>query len=320
MHNGIFLVLVPALLLAAPAEAASVRETAEVRGSVIRVGDLFDDAGAAAEIAAAKAPPPGRREIFDARRLMGIAQRHKLDWQPRSRYDRSVVTRVGRPIPRAEIEKQLSAALRERGLVRGDAVKVSIFDRKFKAYSATGITKPFSIENIRYDRRSRRVTAVLVVPHDAENATRTDLSGRAEAVTEVPVLTRRVRRGEIVEKRDVAWRQMPEARLRRNILMDPRSIVGQAARHNLYADKPLKQTDLEAPVVIERGALVTLTLRTPHMTLTTRGRSLENGAKGRTIRVLNIRSKRTVEGIVEGPGSIRIPDIGMLLASNGGRS
>lgn len=320
MRNGIFLVLFPTLLLTAQTEAASVRETAEVRDSIVRVGDLFYDAGAAAEIPAAKAPPPGRREIFDARRLMGIAQRHKLDWKPRSRYDRSIVTRAGRRIPRGEIEKRLSAALRARGLVRSDSVKVSIFDRKLKVFSAIGMEKPFSIENIRYDRRSRRVTAVLVVPHDAESATRVDVSGRAEAVTEVPVLTRRIRRGEIVERRDIAWRQFPEARLRGHILMDPRSIVGQAARNNLYADKPLKQTDLEAPVVVQKGALVTLTLRTPQMTLTTRGRSLENGAMGRTIRVLNIRSKRTVEGIVEGPGSIRIPDLRTLLASNGGRS
>ena len=43
------------------------------------------------------------------------------------------------------------------------------------------------------------------------------------------------------------------------------------------------------------------------MTLIARVKAAEDGAKGQTIRVLNTRSNRTVEGVVVGPGRVVVP-------------
>lgn len=49
-----------------------------------------------------------------------------------------------------------------------------------------------------------------------------------------------------------------------------------------------------------------MTFAKVNLTLTTSGRALENGSKGEAIRVLNVQTKKTVEGIVVGAGRISV--------------
>jgi flagella basal body P-ring formation protein FlgA len=51
------------------------------------------------------------------------------------------------------------------------------------------------------------------------------------------------------------------------------------------------------------------------MTLTAQGRASEDGAKGDTIRVLNMQSKKMIEGVVVGPDRVRV-DLAPRLALN----
>lgn len=304
-------------ILAFEADAATLRPQSVVRGDVIHVGDLFDGAGPAARAVAAPAPAPGRKEVFDLRRLSGIAARHGLDWTPRGRYIRAVVERAGAPIDQGEIEKRLTRALRAKGVVND--VRVKIFSRNLNLQADPAGREPFWFENIRYDDRSGRFAATMVIPAGDRAPARVKLSGRAEAVVAVPVLNRRIGRGEIVRKRDLVWRKFRKMRVRRNILLDGRAIAGLAARRPLSAGVPLREGDVEPPLMVARGSLVTLMLQTNQMMLTVRGKSLQAGARGQVIQVINIRSKRIIEGVVEGPGRVRVQTAASL-SRNGGRS
>ncbi|MGY9002469.1 MAG: flagellar basal body P-ring formation chaperone FlgA [Rhodospirillales bacterium] len=53
----------------------------------------------------------------------------------------------------------------------------------------------------------------------------------------------------------------------------------------------------------------------PGMSLSAQGKALEDGAKGDTVRVHNIRSKNIVEGVVTGDGKVRV-QIAKRLALN----
>jgi flagella basal body P-ring formation protein FlgA len=63
-------------------------------------------------------------------------------------------------------------------------------------------------------------------------------------------------------------------------------------------------SDLQMPVLVAKGKLVTLTLKNRHMLITAQGRALENGAKGDVIRVTNTRSRQTVQGVVIAPNQV----------------
>ncbi|MBI3451773.1 MAG: flagella basal body P-ring formation protein FlgA, partial [Rhodospirillales bacterium] len=109
----------------APAEAARLRTHIVVEDDVIRLGDLFADAGPRANVAVAQAPAPGRRSTFELGWLAEIARAYQVAWRPQSRFDRAVVERAGKMIGQSEIMKSLSASLAANGMRRGDQIDLS---------------------------------------------------------------------------------------------------------------------------------------------------------------------------------------------------
>ena len=64
------------------------------------------------------------------------------------------------------------------------------------------------------------------------------------------------------------------------------------------------------PALVQRDESVTLMYEVPGVRLTVRGKAGEPGAEGDVISVLNEQSKRTVQGVVVGPGRVVISTIG----------
>jgi flagella basal body P-ring formation protein FlgA len=63
---------------------------------------------------------------------------------------------------------------------------------------------------------------------------------------------------------------------------------------------------VRAPVLVTKGAAVTMVLESPGLLLTVKGQALEDGAKGETIRIMNTQSSRTVEAVVTAAGTARV--------------
>ena len=70
--------------------------------------------------------------------------------------------------------------------------------------------------------------------------------------------------------------------------------------------KALRQTDVEIPVVVQKGSLVTVVYRSNNMTLTAEARALQNGGQDEPIRVINTQSNRTLQGRVVGPNAVEV--------------
>ncbi|HET7376189.1 MAG TPA: flagella basal body P-ring formation protein FlgA, partial [Anaerolineae bacterium] len=61
---------------------------------------------------------------------------------------------------------------------------------------------------------------------------------------------------------------------------------------------------------------VTLVYEVPGVVLTIRGKAAEGGAEGDVINVLNEQSKRTVQGVIVGPGRVVINSGSPRVATN----
>ncbi|MEZ6023462.1 MAG: flagellar basal body P-ring formation chaperone FlgA [Hyphomonadaceae bacterium] len=59
-----------------------------------------------------------------------------------------------------------------------------------------------------------------------------------------------------------------------------------------------------AAAAIRRGEMVTLVYETPGVSLSMRARALEDADVGQSVRLVNLTSNRTVEGVVTGPGAV----------------
>lgn len=64
--------------------------------------------------------------------------------------------------------------------------------------------------------------------------------------------------------------------------------------------------DVRAPVLVTKGSLITMVVQTPTMTLTSKGKAMDNGAMGEAVRIQNSQSKTVVEGEVVSAGTVRI--------------
>ena len=120
-------------------------------------------------------------------------------------------------------------------------------------------------------------------------------------------LARPVERGEVIKDADVVVerRAARRGRPRRSSPIADQA-VGLAARSALQPGRPLRIADLMKPEVVQRNETVTLVYEVPGIMLTVRGKATEGGAEGDVISVLNEQSKRTVQGVVVGPGRVVI--------------
>lgn len=208
-----------------------------------------------------------------------------------------------RSVGEAEIVEVLRLALQTKG-VSGD-VRIAFAKRPpiLRLPQGAGL----AVLSLDYAPRTHRFSARLgAVAHGAQ-APSYRLTGRAVQVVAMPALARTVTAGEIIEKADISWVEIEAGRLPRDVLADLEAIVGKAARRPLPAGRLLRQRDISKPVLIQKGALVTMVVVAPGLELSATGRVLENGSRGDLVRVMNIGSKRTVQAVVWSADQVRIP-------------
>ena len=308
----IFLFLVAFTLAATAGQsagAATLQRSVTVTGDEIRLNDIFTGSDVGDDIVVGRAPAPGKKQTLGIHRLKSIARAHGLDWKPAGRHSRSVVTRAGRLIDMGEIEIALRRGLAQRGLPKDH--QIELFNRTVRIFVAVDATEPYQVRNIRMDTGSGRFTASLVVLDQGNVRKVVSLNGRTYSVIELPMLSRAMRPGDVIGRGDIEWIGVRARSAHRNAAVDLSEIIGLTPRRPLQARVPIRRNELRRPVVVAKGSIVTLELRTKRMTLSAKVKAAENGAKGQTIRVLNTRSNRTIEGVVVGPGRVVVPLTGV---------
>lgn len=83
-------------------------------------------------------------------------------------------------------------------------------------------------------------------------------------------------------------------------------MIGQETRVALYAGRPVRIGDIGPPAIVDRNEIVLLTYAAGGLTITTDARALGRGGVGEQIRVLNMSSRVTVEGIILPDGTVRV--------------
>lgn len=152
------------------------------------------------------------------------------------------------------------------------------------------------------DRDSGRFIAIVV----SETGSSWRINGNAVLVVPVPVVTRQVQPDEIVTSSDLMIIELPFVRVSTFALTDTKDIVGMQVRRVLTKGRPILKQSVIPPVVISRGARVTIQVQSGALSITTQGKSLSDAHLGQLVRVVNIESKKTITGIARGNGLVEI--------------
>ncbi len=294
-------------------EVVVLREYVEVNSKRVRLGDFFTNAGKKADAIVAYAPKPGDRMVFDASWLYRVARAFKLKWRPLTIKEQSVVIRQSVVIGREEIEDAILSALLARGVSEDMSVELS--NKMLRIHVAGDKLATVEAEDVIFDRRTGRFTAILVAPAGSVSGQRIRVTGYMFKTAEAPVLVNQVAAGEIIKKDDVKWIKMRTRRLQKDVILDANDLIGKTPRRGrgLRPGTPVRKSEVRRPVLVAKGSLVMIMLRSPGMVLTSQGRALEDGSNGDTIRVSNTRSKTVIDATVMGSNRVFVRPIGRIV-------
>jgi flagella basal body P-ring formation protein FlgA len=294
-----------ALLGATPALAdlSTLRPFAVVEEPVVRLSDLFENAGPRGDAVLGPAPAPGRRQVVEAAQLMAIARAHGIAWRPIGGAERVVLERPGRAVAREEVTLALRAALRPQGLGEEDELELQGFAPPMVP---EGAFVQVAVEGATLDSVGGRFVATLAVVAEGMPTQRLRLAGRVVQTVPMLVASRRLTTGEVVRPADVRVVRVPAGRFRPGAAQEAAQVVGQALRRPATAAQPLLLADLAQPAAVERGQTVTMLYEIPGMTLTAQGRAMEAAARGAAVPVMNLGSRVVVEAEVVGAGRVRV--------------
>ncbi|MGD0023403.1 MAG: flagellar basal body P-ring formation chaperone FlgA [Xanthobacteraceae bacterium] len=311
-----------ALLLALAGSAAAqtdrpaLRASVTVSSAVVRIGDLVENAGPVADIPIFRAPDLGTTGAVATERIVEAIRPHQLIDIDTSGLAEVIVTRSSRAITAREFSARIAQALSgQYGL--GEARNISVnFDRAVHTLqvepSATG---ELQVVALNYDPRTSRFDVTLDLPSGLEfHRQPPRFTGTAIETVDAVAVDRPVEHGEVLRASDLAVLRQPKAP--DGAITDIGAVVGLAARHQLRPGQPLAAADLMKPEIVQRNDTVTLVYQAPGLTLTLRGQAQEAGALGNTIGVLNVQTKRVVQGIVTGAGRVSVSTATTHLVDN----
>src|SRR5215468_5415580 len=134
-----------------------LRANVTVTGDLVRIGDVIDNAGPAAEIAIYRAPDLGTTGSLPTAQVLSALRAHQVIGVDTRDIKEVAVTRLARTVATKEIEQAVAAALEHRNGL-GDAANLTLtFDRDLQDIrldaANSGAMQPIAA---RYDPRSTR--------------------------------------------------------------------------------------------------------------------------------------------------------------------
>ncbi|HET7679628.1 MAG TPA: flagellar basal body P-ring formation chaperone FlgA [Xanthobacteraceae bacterium] len=302
----------------APGPASPLlKRSVTVTSEVVRIGDLIDNAGAAAQIAIFRAPDLGTAGTVSTAQILQAARAHAVVGIDTAGISEVLVTRASRAITGKDVEARIAEAIAFQLGLSGDSEVIARLDREMRTlHVEANATGPLQIARLTFDPRSGHFDAALEIPGSTV-ARRVPLrfSGKAMETVEIAALARPLARGDVVRASDIVVERRPKSEAGADLAGDAGRVAGMALRRAMRAGQILRTADLMRPELVQRNENVTLIFEAPGIMLTSRAKALESGAEGDLISVLNVQSKRTVQGTVTGPNTVTVTSMKPRIAA-----
>lgn len=207
-----------------------------------------------------------------------------------------------------EAEKVVALALQEKGA--GAEVSAHIVGRASPMLYESDKPLRTQVKTLEFDELTRRWSANLLFLSGEDVLSAMPVAGRYEEMIDLPVLRQQVRTGDVIAQEDIEWRKFAQDKLRKGTITKAEEMIGKSPRRVISPNRPVREEELAAPVVVKKKAAVRMSYRTDAITLETSGIALESGSIGDTIRVQNMDSKAVVYATVESENMVRVTGLG----------
>jgi flagella basal body P-ring formation protein FlgA len=287
--------------------APVLRAQVKVEGDIVRIGDMVDNAGSAAQIAIYRSPDLGTTGTLPVAQVISTLQAHQVIGVDARDIKSVTVTRLARTVDSREIESEVARAIEHRSGL-GDAAHLALtFDREVQDIrmdsSNNGALQPTAV---RYDPRTGRFDVSFEISSDVNGArARLRFTGVAIEMLDAAILTRNVERGDVIKASDVVVERRAKTEVGSDVAVRAH-VVGMQMRKSVRAGQALHGSDVGRPDLVTKDGNVTLIYESAGIYITARGKAIDSGTEGDTVTVLNLQSKRTVPGVVVGRDQVAI--------------
>lgn len=203
----------------------------------------------------------------------------------------------------ADLIPEIEAALAAKGAPAGARILLSD-PRQATPAAEQGGLEPSAVS---YNLRSGRF---VIRMKSAAGGAETVVTGVARTPVTAVALIGPVSRGEAISPDNVAMIETLDLAPGEE-LIDFAALEGTVARRALPAGAVLRSRDIDAPMLVRKGALVTISYERPGLRLAQQGVALAAGARGETIDV-EIAGGRSLRAVVTAAGAAAV--IGSRLA------
>jgi len=312
----VLLSLLPALSYANSASnggaSVSVRPTSSVKGDSVLLRDLAELNGFAPEeaervgrIYLAKAPAPGETRRFPGRFLQKMLAVNKVAAKM-SIPEQIEVRRDAHRVSLDDISSLYKEEVCRRTGSSADQVSLDGLNLKEELSIPEGEVDLKIDFNPTESFRGLTVGRLLVSVND-KPVRSLQVSATVERRGRAVVPVRLVAKGEVLRAEDLSYDEIPLSKAPVNLVTEMDDVVGQVALKPLSSGQPLTTSQVEAPLLVHRGDMVTLVIDSRGMRIETPGVAVQSGRKQELIKVVNTSSNKTLIGQVVAVGEVKVP-------------
>jgi flagellar basal body P-ring formation protein FlgA len=279
-----------------------LKSSAEVGGRVVRLKDVstlsHGQKGMSerlGRINVSEAPFPGKSRWVTVKQVQMGLRRSGVD-AARYRILSSGPTRVRRRALQVKAQRICDAVKRHvqaNAPWRPDQMKIKPITYSQDVTVADGRLS-FQVKSPKYSDWLGSIPFKVLVFVDGKIAKKVTVPATIEVWSDVALAAIPLGKYQIIEAKHVRIEQMNLARVPENAVLHIEQAVGSRTNRNIAANSILRGDQLELPPVVKRGDVVQVVAESKRMKICVKARAKESGAKGKTIQVQNLRSKKTI--------------------------
>ncbi|VAW54156.1 hypothetical protein MNBD_GAMMA05-1528 [hydrothermal vent metagenome] len=123
---------------------------------------------------------------------------------------------------------------------------------------------------------------------------------------DVLVAKRQLYKGDVLSASDLEIEKHDLANLPHGYLEEKASSTGMKVKRRITAGTVITPSMLKKPRIVSRGQKITILAKIGRMQVRMEGKALAHGAAGDRIRVVNIKSRKKLEGVITVKGEVKV--------------
>ncbi len=113
-------------------------------------------------------------------------------------------------------------------------------------------------------------------------------------------------RGHVLGEDDMYTEEVEIKRMPRGAMNDPEKIIGKSLKRSIAGNIPVVESMVELHKTVKRGKLVELVIGNEEFSISVSGKTKEKGYVGKTVRAVNLSSKKVVTGVLIDERTVKV--------------